>query len=285
MAEHWKRDSRKAKARSLSADRHPTASFPWIATCPLPAICELADRYDAHRHGRRIATATGHLGRQRSRHRPRFWECLGRIDIITSTAGEGFGRRGWGDFTCAKAEVVDFLAAGARDPIVFSNSRAAHDRLRGLEGRRIGADTECIACERLNPECQPASIGSRRGGLQLRRDRLRSCLSCWAMRRAGQQDGREAASTRKGIYVIGFSFPVRAHGPGAHSHSSIGQRIPLSRSSRPAEAFRGGGGRSWRGWRELPDPTQALHTSLKRERRIYFSSLRGLLQKLRLFGS
>src|SRR5207248_3232879 len=80
--------------------------------------CDLAEKYDAavmvdDSH------ATGILG-PTGRGTPEHFGVLDRVDIITSTLGKTLGGAA-GGFTCAKAEVVDFLRQRSR-PYLFSNS-------------------------------------------------------------------------------------------------------------------------------------------------------------------
>lgn len=84
----------------------------------LPAICDLADKYqalvmvdDSH--------ASGFMGKS-GRGTPEHLGVLGRIDIITSTLGKALGGAS-GGFTAAKKEVVEFLRQRSR-PYLFSNS-------------------------------------------------------------------------------------------------------------------------------------------------------------------
>src|SRR5947209_7802868 len=84
----------------------------------LPEICALADRHDAlvmvdDSH------ATGILG-PNGRGTPEELGVLNRIDIITSTLGKTLGGAA-GGFTCARAEVIEFLRQRSR-PYLFSNS-------------------------------------------------------------------------------------------------------------------------------------------------------------------
>src|SRR5438477_4333886 len=84
----------------------------------LPEICALAERYqaavmvdDSH--------ATGVLG-SNGRGTPEHFGVLDRVDIITSTLGKALGGAA-GGFTCARAEVVEFLRQRSR-PYLFSNA-------------------------------------------------------------------------------------------------------------------------------------------------------------------
>jgi len=84
----------------------------------LREICDLADRYgalvmvdDSH--------ATGFIG-QRGRGTPEFRDVMGRIDILTGTLGKALGGAA-GGYTAARKEIVGWLRQRSR-PYLFSNS-------------------------------------------------------------------------------------------------------------------------------------------------------------------
>jgi glycine C-acetyltransferase len=84
----------------------------------LPAICDLADRYDAlvmvdDSH------ATGFVGAH-GRGTPEHHGVEGRVDILTGTLGKALGG-GSGGYTAARQEIVDVLRQRSR-PYLFSNS-------------------------------------------------------------------------------------------------------------------------------------------------------------------
>ena len=86
----------------------------------LQAICDLADRYDAlvmidDSH------ATGFFGK-RGKGTHEYCGVLGRVDIITSTLGKALGGAS-GGFTSGRQEIIDFLRQRSR-PYLFSNSLA-----------------------------------------------------------------------------------------------------------------------------------------------------------------
>ena len=86
----------------------------------LQAICDLADRYDAlvmidDSH------ATGFFGK-RGKGTHEYCGTLGRVDIITSTLGKALGGAS-GGFTSGRQEIIDFLRQRSR-PYLFSNSLA-----------------------------------------------------------------------------------------------------------------------------------------------------------------
>ena len=171
----------------------------------LPAICELADRYDAlvmvdDSH------AVGFLG-PGGRGTPEYHGVTGRIDILTGTLGKALGG-GSGGYTSARREIVEILRQRSR-PYLFSNS--------------------------LPPPIVAASIKSLEiltRSTELR-DRLESNTAWFrkAMTDAGFQivpgvhpivpimlgDAVLAARMAEmllaeGVYVIGFSYPVVPHG-------------------------------------------------------------------------
>jgi glycine C-acetyltransferase len=81
-------------------------------------ICDLAER-----HGALVMVddshATGCVG-QGGKGTPEYREVLGRIDILTSTLGKALGGAA-GGFTAARREIVDWLRQRSR-PYLFSNS-------------------------------------------------------------------------------------------------------------------------------------------------------------------
>jgi glycine C-acetyltransferase len=86
----------------------------------LPAICELADKYDAlimvdDSH------AVGFIG-QTGRGTHEYHDCMDRIDIITGTLGKALGGAS-GGYTAGRKEIIDLLRQRSR-PYLFSNSVA-----------------------------------------------------------------------------------------------------------------------------------------------------------------
>jgi glycine C-acetyltransferase len=175
------------------------------ALAKLPDICDLAERYDAvvvvdDSH------ATGILG-PGGRGTPEHFGVLDRVDIITSTLGKTLGGAA-GGFTCGRAAFIDFLRQRSRT-YLFSNSLPppiVSAALRALE--LAGASSELR--DRLH-----ANAGRMRAGLEAAGFQLKP----------GQHPilpvmlGEAALATRmadalleRGIYVIGFSYPVVPQG-------------------------------------------------------------------------
>ena len=109
------KESKQARFRLIATD----GVFSMDGTVAnLQGICDLADRYEAlvmvdDSH------ATGFLGKQ-GKGSQEYCNVLGRVDIITSTLGKALGGAS-GGFTTGRQEVIDFLRQRSR-PYLFSNS-------------------------------------------------------------------------------------------------------------------------------------------------------------------
>jgi glycine C-acetyltransferase len=171
----------------------------------LPAICELADRYDAlvmvdDSH------AVGFMGKQ-GRGTHEYHDVMGRIDVLTGTLGKALGG-GSGGYASARREIVEMLRQRSR-PYLFSNS---------LPPPVVGASLKAIELLQRSTEL---------------RDRLEESTRWFReqMTRAGFNivpgthpivpimlgDATLAAGMAerllaRGIYVVGFSYPVVPQG-------------------------------------------------------------------------
>lgn len=111
------RESRDARSRLIVTD----GVFSMQGDlAPLPAICDLAERYqaavmvdDSH--------ATGFVG-PTGRGTPEHFDVADRIDIDTSTLGKALGGAS-GGFTAGRKEIIEFLRQRSR-PYLFSNTLA-----------------------------------------------------------------------------------------------------------------------------------------------------------------
>ncbi len=171
----------------------------------LPAICDLAERHDAmvmvdDSH------AVGFIG-EKGRGTPEHCGVEGRVDIVTGTLGKALGGAS-GGYTAAGAEVVDWLRQRSR-PYLFSNTLApviAATSLKVLDlleesdelRRRLRDNADFFRREldslgyTLVPGEHPI-VPVMLGEARLARDMATRLLD-------------------KGIYVIGFSFPVVPRG-------------------------------------------------------------------------
>jgi glycine C-acetyltransferase len=172
---------------------------------PLQAIVELADKYsalvmvdDSH--------ATGFLGKT-GRGSIEHCGVMGQVDIITSTLGKALGG-GSGGFTTGRSEVIAILRQRSR-PYLFSNTlppaivgaaRAAFKLLSSTTARRDTLEQNTLyfrkamtaAGFQIRPGVHPIVP------LMLGDARLASTMADTMLER--------------GIYVIGFSFPVVPRG-------------------------------------------------------------------------
>jgi glycine C-acetyltransferase len=172
---------------------------------PLPEICDLADQYDAlvmvdDSH------ATGILG-PGGRGTPEELGVLPRIDILTSTLGKTLGGAA-GGFTCASREVVGLLRQRSR-PYLFSNALPppivmAASKALELVGSSSALRQRLHANARdLRGRLEGAGFTLKPGGHPI----LPVMLGDAAL--AAQMADR---LLDRGIYVIGFSFPVVPQG-------------------------------------------------------------------------
>ncbi len=171
----------------------------------LPEICDLAERYDAivmvdDSH------ATGVLGTG-GRGTPEQLGVLDRVDIITSTLGKALGGAA-GGFTCGKAEVIEFLRQRSR-PYLFSNSLPPPIAMAALKAVELIAGSRDLR-ERLHANAKQLRASLEAAGFQIKPGQhpiLPVMLGDAAL--ASKMADR---LLERGIYVIGFSYPVVAQG-------------------------------------------------------------------------
>lgn len=167
----------------------------------LDAICELADRYDAmvmiddcH--------ATGVIGRT-GRGTPEYRGVMGRIDIITGTFGKALGGAS-GGFTSGRKEIIAMLRQRSR-PYLFSNTLApavAAGSLKALE--LLDRSTELL--DRLADNTRYLRERIARAGLKVLPGDHPITPIILGDATLAQETAQRLLG--KGLYVIGFSFPV-----------------------------------------------------------------------------
>ncbi len=171
----------------------------------LDRIVELADRYDAavvvdDSH------ATGVLG-PGGRGTPAYFGVADRIEIVTSTLGKTLGG-GTGGFTSGRAEIIEVLRQRSR-PYLFSNSLPpviVAGALRALELVAGGDDLRAKLHENARyVRARLTELGFRLvpGEHPIIPVMLGEATLATAMAQALMQ---------KGIYVVGFSYPVVSQG-------------------------------------------------------------------------
>jgi len=205
------------------------------AVANLPAICDLADRYDAavmidDSH------ATGFFG-PTGRGTPEYHSVAKRIDVLTSTLGKALGGAS-GGFTSGRKEIIELLRQRSR-PYLFSNTLAP-----------VIAATTLAVLDLLSESTE-----------------LRDTLAAnTAWFRKGMKDrgfdipagdhpivpimlGDASLATKmasmlleEGIYVIGFSYPVVPKGEArirvqisaAHTHEDLDTAMDAFAKTRKA---------------------------------------------------
>lgn len=167
----------------------------------LPAICELADKYDAmvmvdDSH------AVGFMG-PNGKGTPEHFGVMDRIDIITGTLGKALGGAS-GGYTSANAVVVDWLRQRSR-PYLFSNTLAP-----------VIAATSCAVLDKISKDSMLADK-VKKNGQYFREGMTRLGFELIpgehpiipVMLGDAKLAGRMSARLLElGIYVIGFSYPV-----------------------------------------------------------------------------
>ncbi len=167
----------------------------------LPGICELADKYDAlvmvdDSH------AVGFMGRQ-GRGTPEYHNVADRIDILTGTLGKALGGAS-GGYTSGRKEIIDLLRQRSR-PYLFSNTLAppiAAASLKAIE--LLSRSTELR--DRLESNTKRFREGMARRGFRITPGEHPICP---IMLGDAVLAARTAeAMLRRGVYVVGFSYPV-----------------------------------------------------------------------------
>ena len=171
----------------------------------LAAICDLAEKYnaltmidDAH--------ATGFLGKT-GRGTHEYRGVMGKIDIITGTLGKALGGAS-GGFTSGRKEIVDLLRQRSR-PYLFSNSIAppvVAASLKALE--LLSASTELRDKLEENTKYFRAALTER--GLTIKTG-VHPIVPIM-IGDAAKSQKFAARMLEKGVYVIGFFYPVVPHG-------------------------------------------------------------------------
>ena len=167
----------------------------------LDAICDLADQYQAlvmvdecHATGFIGATGRGSV---------ELRGVLGRVDIITGTLGKALGGA-MGGFTTGKSALIDMLRQRSR-PYLFSNSLAPSivgaslavlDLLEGSTDLR----------DKLEGNVKQFKAGMREAGFDFKDGESAIVPVMLYDAALSQQFANELL--KRGVYVIGFFFPV-----------------------------------------------------------------------------
>ncbi|OWK43573.1 glycine C-acetyltransferase [Fimbriiglobus ruber] len=171
----------------------------------LPDICDLADQHKAS-VGIDDCHATGHLGAT-GRGAAEELGVLDRIDIITGTLGKTLGGAS-GGFTAASAEVVDWLRNRSR-PYLFSNSVPPALVAAGMKALDL-VDTAADMRATLKANTARLRAGLEGAGFTIKPGP--TPILPVMLGDAAVATKMADALLAKGIYVIGFSYPVVPQG-------------------------------------------------------------------------
>ncbi|WP_396170947.1 glycine C-acetyltransferase [Flavobacterium sp.] len=168
---------------------------------PLDKICDLADKYDAlvmvdecHAAGFIGATGKGTLEAK---------GVMGRVDIITGTLGKALGGA-MGGYTTAKKEIIELLRQRSR-PYLFSNSLAP-----AIVGASVKVfellEKDTTLRDKLEWNTNYFKAGMKKAGFDIIDGDSAIVPVMLYDAKLAQTMANELL--KKGIYVIGFFFPV-----------------------------------------------------------------------------
>jgi glycine C-acetyltransferase len=171
----------------------------------LAEICDLAEKYDALTMID-DAHATGFLGKT-GRGTHEYRGVMGRINIITGTLGKALGGAS-GGFTSGRKKVVDLLRQRSR-PYLFSNTIAPPVVAASLKALDLlSASTELRDKLEENTKYFRAALTER--GLSIKPG-VHPIVPIM-IGDAAKSQKFAARMLEKGVYVIGFFYPVVPHG-------------------------------------------------------------------------
>ncbi len=171
----------------------------------LPAVCDLADKYDAlvmvdDSH------AVGFMGKQ-GRGTHEYHNVMGRVDILTGTLGKALGGAS-GGYTSGRKEIIEYLRQRSR-PYLFSNTLAPSivaGSIKALE--LLSKSTELR--DKLEAHTRFFRSGMTKLGFNILPGEhpIVPIVLGDAALAAKVAD----AMLEKAVYVIGFSYPVVPQG-------------------------------------------------------------------------
>lgn len=188
----------------------------------LRTICDLADRYnalvmvdDSH--------AVGVIG-ETGRGTPEYHEVMGRVDIVTGTLGKALGGAS-GGYTSGRKEIIDLLRQRSR-PYLFSNSLAPAIVAASIKALDLLTESgELLERLRANTTFFRAEM-AKTGLILLPGVHPIVPVMFGEARLAAEMADR---LLKRGVYVIGFFFPVVPEGrarirtqvSAAHTHGDL----------------------------------------------------------------
>jgi glycine C-acetyltransferase len=150
--------------------------------------------------------ATGHLGAT-GRGAAEELGVLDRIDIVTGTLGKTLGGAS-GGFTAASAEIVDWLRNRSR-PYLFSNSVPPALVVAGMKALELAASATDLRAT-LKANTAKLRAGLEDAGFTIKPGPTPILPVMLGDAAVATKMADELL--KRGIYVIGFSYPVVPHG-------------------------------------------------------------------------
>ena len=196
------RESRSARRRLIATD----GVFSMDGTITnLSAICDLADKYDAlvmvdDSH------AVGFMG-PRGRGTHEHHGVMDRVDIITGTLGKALGGAS-GGYTSARQEIVDLLRQRSR-PYLFSNTVAPAIVAGSIKAIELLSRSTALR-DRLEANTRVFRDGMAGLGFDILPGQ--HPIAPIMLGDAALAGRMADAMLEKGVYVIGFSYPVVPQG-------------------------------------------------------------------------
>lgn len=167
----------------------------------LDEICRLADEYDALVMSDECH-ATGFIG-ETGRGVPEYCDVMGEVDIITGTLGKALGGAS-GGFTAARQEIVDMLRQKSR-PYLFSNTLAPAITGASIEVLNLLSETTELR-DKLEDNTTYFRKEMSKAGFDIK-DGNHPIVPIMLYDAKLAQEYAERLLD-KGIYVIGFYYPV-----------------------------------------------------------------------------
>jgi glycine C-acetyltransferase len=171
----------------------------------LDKICDLADQYEAL-----VMTdechSTGFIGKT-GRGVPEYCGVMGRVDIITGTLGKALGGAS-GGFTSGRKEIIEMLRQRSR-PYLFSNTLAPSITGASIEVFNMLSETTALR-DKLEQSTKYFRAKMTAAGFDIKPG-VHPIVPIMLYEAPLAQQFAERLLA-KGIYVIGFFFPVVAKG-------------------------------------------------------------------------
>ncbi|MBQ3707795.1 MAG: glycine C-acetyltransferase [Clostridia bacterium] len=167
----------------------------------LPAICDLADEFDAltmvdDSH------AVGFMG-EHGRGTPEFCGVMGRVDIITGTFGKAMGGAS-GGYTASRQPIVDLLRQRSR-PYLFSNTLAPAICAATLETINMLEESTALR-DKVHENARYFRAEMEKLGFDLLPGEHPIVPVMLYDPHIAQEFARRMLD--KGVYVVGFCYPV-----------------------------------------------------------------------------